>query len=242
MVLRLSSAAARREAMRVYRDLYKKEALMDGNRLLLSSERLYHDLTETKPAFACAHCKNHFLRGVMIATATLTDPKKTYRLEFRLQDAENLPYLNDLLCGEGWHFNHRIIPGGVALYTGKSEWIENILAFAGAGQSVFESMNAKIEKEIRNAENRATNCVTHNIVSTVRASARSREAIELIKKRGKLQSLPQELRQTALLRLENPEASLVNLARMHTPPITKSGLNHRLEKLMEIACELREGE
>ena len=97
--------------------------------------------------------------------------------------------------------------------------------------------NTFIERDIRNAENRATNCVTKNISKAVAASNRQIEAIERLAESGKLLSLPEELRYTAELRLENPSATLFELAYMHEPPISKSGLNRRLTRLLEEADE-----
>lgn len=240
LVLTLSSADARREAMRLYRDLYRKEALMDQNRLLFSSEQLYAELTGGADFFICEHCRHHFLRGLLISVGSVTDPEKAYRLEIRLRDPENLPFLASFFAEHGWKPNCRTIPGGVCLGFRKSETIEDILAFAGASQGVFNYINAKIAKEIRNTENRATNCVTRNIKTSVGASGRCCEAISYLKARGKLETLPEELRETAHLRAEYPDASLSELAVLHNPSITKSGLNHRLQKIMEIAASVKE--
>lgn len=240
LVLTLSSADARREAMRLYRDLYRKEALMNQNRLLFSSERLYAELTGGADFFACEHCRQHFLRGLLISVGSITDPAKAYRLEIRLRDPGNLPFLASFFEECGWQPHCRATKDGVCLNFRKSETIEDILAFAGASQGVFEYINAKIAKEIRNTENRATNCVTRNIKTSVGASGKCCEAISYLKMRGKLETLPEELRETARLRTEHPDVSLSELAFLHNPSITKSGLNHRLQKIMEMAASLKE--
>ena len=103
----------------------------------------------------------------------------------------------------------------------------------------FDFINAKIEHEIKNAENRATNCETSNIARAVDASARVREAIEILTRTNRLLELPAELRETADLRMENPAASLKELAHLHNPPITKSGLNHRLQKILTAGAEAK---
>lgn len=240
LVLTLSSAAARREAMRLYRELYRKEALMDQNRLLFFSEQLYADLTGGTDPFACEHCRQHFLRGLLITVGSITAPSKAYRLELRLRDPGNVPFLSAFLQECGWMPGCRTTPDGVSLYFRKSEIIEDILAFAGASQGVFEYINAKIAKEIRNTENRATNCVTRNIKASIGASGKCCEAIALLAAHGKLETLPEELRMTAHLRAEHPDISLSELALLHNPSITKSGLNHRLQKIMEFAASLQE--
>jgi DNA-binding protein WhiA len=98
---------------------------------------------------------------------------------------------------------------------------------------MFEVYNARIEGEIRSNENRATNCVARNIQKSVAASARHMDAIGRLMEKGKLDSLPEALRETALLRYRNPDATLDELKNLHHPPISKSGLSHRLQKLLD---------
>ena len=105
----------------------------------------------------------------------------------------------------------------------------------GAGQSRFLITNTFIERDIRNAENRATNCVASNISKSVDAAMKQIEAIRILNDSGKTLSLPEELRYTAELRVENPSASLFELSHLHEPPISKSGLNRRLTRLLEEA-------
>ena len=99
-------------------------------------------------------------------------------------------------------------------------------------------MSAKIERDIRNEENRATNCVAQNIQKAVRAASEQVAAIERLKHSGRWDTVDESLRITAELRLEYEDATLAELAARHNPPITKSGLNHRLQKLMELAGEM----
>jgi DNA-binding protein WhiA len=125
----------------------------------------------------------------------------------------------------------------IGVYYKHNESIFHLLNYMGGGQSRFVLTNTFIERDIRNAENRATNCVTKNISKAVEASKRQIEAIERLTESGKMLSLPEELRYTAELRLENPSATLFELAYMHEPPISKSGLNRRLTRLLEEADE-----
>ena len=112
---------------------------------------------------------------------------------------------------------------------------DDILALAGASRMSMDMMNVRIEREIRNQENRATNCETGNIAKAVKASQKCRQAIERIMGAGRFEALSAELRETATLRMENPAANLTELAELHNPPITKSGLNHRLQKIIAFA-------
>jgi len=232
LVLVLSGAAARRECAQLFREQYRRTALLNGSVLLFPSSELYADY-QTPPAFVCPHCAANFLRGLIVSCGSATDPKKAYHLEFRLSNPEKVAFLAEFLEEQGWRAGCRTLKGGgLGIYIKNSVVMEEILTCMGANKALFELMNAKIEREIRNSENRATNCETSNIARAVDASARVREAIEILIRTDRLAALPAELRETANLRLENPAASLKELAYLHNPPITKSGLNHRLQKIL----------
>ena len=234
LVLVLTSAVARHECARVYREQYRREALMDGTVMLFASEKLY-GVYKDPPVLVCPYCRAHFLRGLLVACGSMTDPNKSYHLEFRLANAEKLPIINDCFKEMGWEPSCRKIDCGLGLYFKKYAVIEEILSTVGANNALFTLMNAKIARGIRNDENRATNCVARNIGKAVNASAKHCAAIRRIDEAGRLEKMPLELRETAELRLENPEVSLIELARLHNPPITKSGLNHRLQRILAFA-------
>ena len=127
----------------------------------------------------------------------------------------------------------------IGLYYKKGDDIEDLFGKIGVNNIVFTVADSKIQKEIRGNENRATNCVATNISKAVIASGKQIDAILKLKERGRFEYLPDDLRITAELRLVNSEASLTELASLHIPPISKSGLNHRLSKLLEEAEKLR---
>ena len=241
IVLRITSVDARRECARLFREMYRREALMDGSTVLFASVALYEELTQAPPIFACPHCAAHFLRGALISCGSVTEPTKGYHMEYRLSDAENLPLLADtlLMLDENWKGKSRATARGVSLYFKNSTVIEEILTLLGANNALFALINAKIERDIRNAENRATNCVMKNIGKTVDAASEVCAAVETIRIAAKFDSLTTELQETATLRVANPNASLSELAKMHNPPITKSGLNHRLQKIIQFAANLK---
>ncbi len=183
--------------------------------------------------FICASCEQSFSRGVFISCAKINDPQNSYLLEFSLSK-QNLPRASKLyrfLSVSG--FVPKIVNRSTTsgLYFKNNTTISDILYFCGAVRASFDYANEGIKKEIRNNENRATNCVTRNIYKSVNASQRHITAINDLIKSHRLDRLTDELRETALLRLENSDASLSELALMHTPPISKSGLTHRLEKI-----------
>ena len=237
LVLVLSGAAARRECAQAFREQYRRTALLNGTALLFPSAELYAEY-QNPPVFACEHCAANFLRGLFVSCGSATDPAKGYHLEFRLSNPEKVAFLAELLEKKEWHAGCRKLKGGgLGIYIKNSNVIEDMLSTLGANQSLFGLINAKIEHEIKNAENRVTNCETSNIARAVDASARVRDAIEVLKRMNLLPELPAELQETATLRVENPSASLKELAYLHNPPITKSGLNHRLQKILAAGAE-----
>ena len=124
------------------------------------------------------------------------------------------------------------------IYFKDSEEIEDCLYIMGAGKSMFDMMNVKIVKEIRNTANRKANCETANIEKTVAAASPQIAAIMKIEREKGLDSLSDPLREMAEIRMENPDSSLTELAEMFDPPISRSGVNHRLSRLVKIAQEL----
>ncbi len=186
--------------------------------------------------FKCEDCGKAFIRGAFIACGTMNDPHKGYHLEFSfLSENQNridafrrfLPWLK---IDEPKTVNRGAKTG---IYYKKNLAITDLLYVMGATKAHFGTTNICIERDFRNDENRATNCVTHNIARSVVASIKHIEAIEKLQKSGRLQSLGDDICYTAELRLENPSASLSELAMMHEPPISKSGLNRRLAKILE---------
>ncbi len=239
LVLVLSGAAARRECAQLFREQYRRTALLNASVLLFPSPELYAEY-RNPPVFACPHCAANFLRGLIVSCGSITDPTKAYHLEFRLSNPEKVSFLAEFLEEQGWHAGCRKLKGGgLGVYIKNSVIIEEILTLMGANKALFELMNAKIKRDIRNTENRVTNCETSNIARAVDASARVREAIDVLIRTERLAALPTELRETANLRAENPAASLKELAYLHNPPITKSGLNHRLQKILAAGMAAR---
>ncbi len=189
--------------------------------------------------FKCAGCRQAFLRGVFLAVGTVTDPAKGYHAELLLNSGHRADKMDDFLALCGIPARRIERRGKIGLYYKNSTAIEEFFAEMAANNAVFELMNTKIEKEIRNQENRATNCVAKNISRSVDAIRKQVNAIEHLRDREMLEGLPDDLRVTAELRLKFDEASLAELAMAHTPPISKSGLNHRLTRLVELSEKLK---
>ncbi len=188
--------------------------------------------------FPCDACRFHFLRGAFLSVGTVNDPHKSFHLEFLLPDGRGADLLASFLTDCGYPSRKMTRPKGVGLYYKDSGSIEELITMMGAHHMIFEIINSRIEREIRNNENRATNCVAKNIEKTISAATRQMEAIDALMASGKLASLPEPLRTTAELRYSNPDITLDELAAKHSPAISKSGLNHRLQRLIEEAEEL----
>jgi len=185
--------------------------------------------------FKCAGCHSNFLKGVFLSTGTITDPQKASHAEILLSSSTRAKKLGELLTFFKIPARQTERSGRSVLYYKRSAELEQFFVALGDNSLAFDLMNVKIEKEIRNNENRATNCVATNISRTVNATAKQLVAIEVLKERDMLEGLPEDLRTTAELRLQNSEASLAELAALHTPPLSKSGLNHRLVRLVTLA-------
>lgn len=190
---------------------------------------------DTSRYFACEGCRTAFLRGAFLACGTLNDPHKSFHLEFALLHGGPVRMLCEFLSGCGYTPRHTVRKNCEGVYFKDSGAIEDLIGLMGAQHTVFEIINSRIERDIRNNENRATNCVAKNIEKSISAASRQIEAINRLMETGKLDALPETLRVTAMVRYRNPDATLDELVLLHEPHISKSGLNHRLKKLLEEA-------
>lgn len=184
-------------------------------------------------------CRRAFLRGAFLCIGSMSDPGKSYHLEFDCVREERAKLLRDLIVG----FD---IPAKIALrkkyfvvYIKEGSAICDMLNIIGAHVSLMDFENYRIVKEVRNSVNRKVNCETANIAKTVNAAAGQVRDIMLIQQTRGLGNLPENLREMAELRLEHQEATLQELGELLKPPVGKSGVNHRLRKLSEIAESMR---
>lgn len=184
-------------------------------------------------------CRRAFLRGCFLACSSVTDPEKEYHLEFVVPDDRLAGDLLKFMDETGIPAKSTKRKGNNIIYLKESEHIEDLLTLIGATKSTLELMNVKIYKDVRNKVNRVTNCETANIGKTVVASSNQIKDIEWIAQNKGLDYLPEELRSIAQLRLDNPELSLSELCEISNTGLTKSGMNHRLKKITQIADDLR---
>ena len=186
--------------------------------------------------FGCENCKRIFARAAFCASGSVSDPKKSYTFEIHTKNDTRVWLIHSVLeeiVSEAPGITSR--NGKFSIFYKNNSAIEDVLTVIGANKTLFEFLDSYVEKDLRNYENRATNCVTRNISKSVNAAGAQIAAIEALIANGMLEELGEEIHSTAELRIDNPALSLTELAELHTPPISKSGLNHRLTKIVELA-------
>lgn len=180
-------------------------------------------------------CRASFFRGCFFAGGSITDPAKRYHLELTSSHLQASRELEVLLRESGYPPKSVTRNGSSVTYFKQSDQIEDFLTLIGAPSAAMRIMSTKVEKGIRNSVNRRLNCDSANLDKAVEAAQSQGAAIRKLQAAGRLQELPDKLQETAALRLEYPELSLSELAEEFDPPVTKSCLNHRLRKLVELA-------
>ena len=180
-------------------------------------------------------CKRAFLRGAFLAVGSMSDPAKGYHLEFDCTEGEKARLLRDLI--KSFEIEARIILRKKyhVVYIKEGSGIVDLLNVCEAPVSLMNLENMRILKEMRGAVNRRVNCETANIAKTVTAAARQVEDIEYLRTHYGFRNLPEPLREMAEIRLEYPDAPLKELGERFDPPLGKSGVNHRLRRLSELA-------
>ena len=182
-----------------------------------------------------------YIRGAFIGGGSISNPEKTYHLEFVTHSEEYAVDLSKLINSYG--LNSKVIQrkNSYIIYIKEGEQIVDLLNIIGAHSCLLELENIRIMKEMRNNVNRLVNCETANLSKTVNAAVRQVESIKLIQSTIGLKRLPKNLQEVAELRLSYPDESLKELGEMLDPPVGKSGINHRLRKIEKIAEEIRSG-
>lgn len=176
-----------------------------------------------------------FCRGAFLAGGAVTDPEKDYHMEWVTTHIGVGRAFSVILRELGFEAKQVTRKANYVTYAKHSDTIADLLVALGAGVSAMEVMNAKAEKDLRNGVNRRVNCDAANLDKAVRAAQEQTAAIERLEESGVLATLPDKLRETARLRREFPEYTLSELAEAFQPKVSKSCLNHRLRKLMELA-------
>jgi len=182
-------------------------------------------------------CKASFLRGAFLAGGSMSDPAKRCHLEFVTDHKTVAGETYSMLLEMGFSPRDTLRAGHYVIYFKQSDAAEDLFTTIGASVAALGLMNAKVEKDMRNAINRRVNCDSANADKIVSAAQSQLDRIRELDAEIGLENLPEDLSALALLRVANPEASLSDLAMLSDPPVTKSCINHRLRKLMSYTAE-----
>lgn len=183
--------------------------------------------------------KKAFIRGSFLGSGSINDPNKKYHIEISLENKQYANILKNILNEFDITFKELERKSSYSLYSKDGEEISKFLALIGASKAVINFEEIRVIRDIRNNVNRKVNCETANLNKTVNAAVRQIEDIKFIYKSKAEDKLSDNLKEIANLRMENPDISLVELGKLLKEPIGKSGVNHRLKKIQEIANELR---
>jgi len=184
-------------------------------------------------------CKRSFIRGVFLVAGSIADPNKGYHFEIVCSTEKQALQITKVMNVFDLEAKYVGRNGKFVVYIKEGAQIVEVLRVMEAAHSVMELENIRVVKEVRGTINRKVNCETANIGKTVSAAVRQIEDINLIEEKLGLENLPVQLQEIAQVRLENPDLPLGSLGQFLDPPISKSGVNHRLKKLAQIANEIR---
>ena len=216
------------------------EKILQAVKVLDESGHLHSLAEEVNPVLlknSC--CRRSFLRGAFLCLGSMSDPNKGYHLEFVCEYEAWAEQIRQMIGS--FDIEARIIRRKkyYVVYLKEGAGIVDLLNVMGAHRCLMQLETLRAEKEVRNSINRQVNCEAANITKTVNAANKQIEDIKLLQKHYGLSNLPENLRQMAEIRLEHPESSLQELGGFLNPPVGKSGVNHRLRKLSEMAEKIR---
>jgi hypothetical protein len=177
------------------------------------------------------------VRGCFLGGGSLNNPNNKYHLEILFSTIQNAEFILNILKEFGIETKLLKRKNSTSIYIKDAEEISKLLALIGAGKAVLNFEEIRVVRETRNNVNRLVNCETANLNKTINASVEQIKQIQYLKEMKIFDQLQDNLKEVANLRLEYPEASLVELGEMLEKPIGKSGVNHRLKKICEIAEE-----
>ena len=179
------------------------------------------------------------VRGSLLGGGSINNPENKYHIEILFRGKKEANIIYEILKNYQIKFKLLKKNDRCSLYSKEGETIANLLAFVDANSAVLRFEEIRVMRDMRNNVNRVVNCETANLNKTINAAIKQIEDIKLIKKMNKFESLSDSLKEIAQLRIQNPEASLVELGKMLKNPVGKSGVNHRLKSISSIADELR---
>lgn len=217
----------------VYKLLQTVKLLDEGNKVLPFEQPANAVLIKN----SC--CQRAFLRGAFLAAGSMSDPEKSYHLEIVCTNNMQAIQIRDMIQGFGIEAKIVLRKKYHVVYLKEGQSIADLLNVMEAHVSLMEFENFRIVKEMRNSINRRVNCEAANITKTVNASSKQIEDILFIRDHYGFNNLQDSLREMAEIRLDYPDATLKELGQYLNPPVGKSGVNHRLRKLSELAERIR---
>lgn len=179
--------------------------------------------------------KRAFIRGCFLGAGSINNPENSYHLEIVLSNENNLKVVQEILKDLEIYTKELITKNRYSVYIKDGEEISKLLALIGANKAVLQFEDIRIQKEMRGKVNRIVNCETANLNKTINAAIEQIAAIKKLQEDGRFNKLDDNLKEIAILRIENPDMSLIELGKLLKEPVGKSGVNYRLKKIMEIA-------
>ena len=183
--------------------------------------------------YKCTSCQTRALAALFVAFGNVTDPEKRYHLEFSVESEVERASISHILEEADFPMKSTVRKGRYILYVKDSGKIEDFLVLIGANKAAFDFINAKIIHEVRGNANRQMNCDMANISKSISAAEELIEMIIEMDEKGYISRMTPELQVTARLRMDNNQASIAEIGALHNPPISKSGVKHRLDKIKE---------
>ncbi len=182
------------------------------------------------------NCKRAIVRGAFLGAGSINNPSRTYHLEINLSTKNNMEFLDEIL--KQCNIRCKKLENNNSIYLKDGEEISSIIALFGASSSVLKFEDIRVQKEMNGKVNRIVNCQSANLNKTLNASVEQIDAIRRLQQSNKFNNLDDNLKEIALLRLEYPDMSLVELGKKLKEPLGKSGVNYRLKRIIKIAKDL----
>ena len=208
--------------------IYENEDILLDNKFINNLENMEKINAQEELAIKA------LVRGIFLGSGSVNNPENKYHLEMILNNSKNAKVIKNVLKKMQIHMKEMERKSGYSLYIKEGEEISKFLAFIGANSAVLKFEEIRVIRDMKNNINRKVNCETANLSKTINAAVKQIEAIKNLQRKGKFESLSDNLKEIAILRLENPDASLIELGQMLDNPIGKSGVNHRLKQLEEL--------
>ena len=193
-------------------------------------------LNEQNKNLIIDNCKRAIIRGAFLGAGSVNNPSKTYHLEINLSTKDNMEFLDEIL--KQCNIKCKKLENNNSIYLKDGEEISSIIALFGASSSVLKFEDIRVQNEMNGKVNRIVNCQSANLNKTLNASVEQIDAIRRLQQSNKFNNLDDNLKEIALLRLEYPDMSLVELGKKLKEPLGKSGVNYRLKRIIKIAEDL----